>query len=50
VADEAPLDVVRDVLGHASIATTSVYLSSEMRRRAEALEAVAARRRSRSSH
>ena len=45
VADEAPLDVVRDVLGHASIATTSVYLSSEMRRRSEALEAVSARRR-----
>lgn len=44
IADEAPLDVIRDILGHASIATTSVYLTSEMHRRARAMEDIAGRR------
>ena len=44
IADEAPLDVIRDILGHASIATTSVYLTSEMHRRAQAMEDIAVRR------
>lgn len=44
IADEAPLDVIRDILGHASIATTSVYLTSEMHRRTRAMEDIALRR------
>jgi site-specific recombinase XerD len=38
VADGMSLDVVRDVLGHASIATTSIYVSAEKKRRVAQME------------
>ncbi|MGL4233398.1 MAG: tyrosine-type recombinase/integrase [Casimicrobium sp.] len=38
LADGMSLDVVRDVLGHASIATTSLYLSAERKRKAEQMQ------------
>lgn len=48
VADGAPLDVIRDVMGHASISTTSIYVSVESKRRASHLEALAKIRSERS--
>jgi site-specific recombinase XerD len=38
LADGMSLDVVRDVMGHASIATTSIYLSAERKRKAQQME------------
>jgi site-specific recombinase XerD len=38
VADGMSLDVIRDVLGHASIATTSIYVSAEKECRAAQME------------
>ena len=47
VADGAPLDVIRDVMGHASISTTSIYVSAEKKRRAAQMELLATIRRNR---
>ncbi len=47
VADGAPLDVIRDVMGHASISTTSIYVSAEKKRRSAQMEQLAVLRASR---
>ena len=47
VADGAPLDVIRDVMGHASISTTSIYVSAEKKRRSAQMEQLAILRASR---
>lgn len=50
VADNAPLDVIRDVMGHASISTTSIYVSAEKKRRVAQMEKLADLRRQRLDH
>jgi integrase len=50
VADNAPLDVIRDVMGHASISTTSIYVSAEKKRRVAQMEKLAELRRQRLDH
>lgn len=47
VADNASLDVIRDVMGHASISTTSIYVSAEKKRRVGQMEQLALLRRQR---
>lgn len=41
VADGAPLDIIRDVMGHASISTTSIYASAEQKRSIAQMEHLA---------
>ncbi|MGA8055533.1 MAG: tyrosine-type recombinase/integrase [Burkholderiales bacterium] len=46
-ADGVGVDVIQSNLGHASLATTTIYVRAELKRRVEALEAFAAKRISR---
>jgi len=41
------VDVIQSNLGHASLATSTIYVRAELKRRVEALEAFAAKRISR---
>jgi integrase len=49
VADEVPVDVVQKVLGHASLATTTIYVQAEKQRVLEEVAGYYARRTERSS-
>jgi integrase len=49
VADEVPVDVVQKVLGHASLATTTIYVQAEKKRVLEEIAGYYARRTDRSS-
>ena len=49
VANGAPLDVIRDVMGHASISTTSIYVSAEKKRRTAQIEHLATLRAQRAA-
>jgi site-specific recombinase XerD len=44
VADEVPVDVVQKVLGHASLATTTIYVQAEKQRVLEEVAGYYARR------
>lgn len=48
VADGMPLDIVKDIMGHSSLTTTSIYVNTEEERAAEAVTAWAAKRRKKS--
>jgi integrase len=49
VADEVPVDVVQKVLGHASLATTTIYVQAEKQRMLEEVAGYYARRTERGS-
>jgi integrase len=49
VADEVPVDVVQKVLGHASLATTTIYVQAEQQRVLEEVAGYYARRTERGS-
>ncbi len=49
VADEVPVDVVQKVLGHASLATTTIYVQAEKKRVLEEVAGYYARRTERGS-
>jgi site-specific recombinase XerD len=49
VADEMPVDVAQKILGHASLATTSIYVQAEQRRVAQEAEKLFARQQKISS-
>lgn len=48
VADGMPIDIIKDVMGHSSLTTTSIYVNTEEDRAAEAVSAWATKRQKKS--